>query len=70
FADELTREAVHEQFPGSLPWSPIGLPETYLALLAPGRMAFIPEGKKAVGHGGIALEEVLVPFVRIQRAAK
>jgi hypothetical protein len=33
-------------------------------------MAFIPEGKKAVGHGGIALEEVLVPFVRIQRAAK
>jgi len=69
FADELTREAVHEQFPGSLPWSPIGLPETYLALLAPGRMAFIPEGKRAVSHGGIALEEVLVPFVRIQRTA-
>ena len=69
FADELTREAVRAQYAGSLAWPQIGLPDTYHALLAPGRAAFIHEGKTTVAHGGIALEEVLVPFVRIQRGA-
>jgi len=69
FADELTRETVRAQYPGSLAWPQIGLPDTYHALLAPGRGAFIHEGKTTVAHGGIALEEVLVPFVRIQRGA-
>ena len=67
FTDELTRLSVHGQYPGSLPWPQIGLPETYHALLAPGRSAFIHEGKTTVAHGGIALEEVLVPFIRLQR---
>lgn len=42
------------------------LPDTYRALLAPGRGAFIHEGKTTVAHGGIALEEVLVPFVALK----
>lgn len=67
FTDELTRETVHGQYPGSLPWPQTGLPETYLALLPPGRGAFIHEGKSTVAHGGIALEEVLVPFVKVRR---
>jgi hypothetical protein len=69
FADDLSREAVRAQYPGSVAWPSIGLPDTYRALLAPGRGAFIHEGKTTVAHGGIALEEVLVPFVRIQRGA-
>lgn len=69
FADELTRERVRAQYPGSLAWPQIGLPDTYHALLAPGRGAFIHEGKTTVAHGGIALEEVIVPFVRIRRGA-
>ena len=37
---------------------------TEIAPLA-GRIA---EGKEAVSHGGVALEEVMVPFVRITEA--
>jgi len=67
FVDDLTREKVHAEFPESIPWPQIGLPETYRPLLAPGRSAFIHEGKTTVAHGGIAMEEVIVPFVRVLR---
>jgi hypothetical protein len=65
FPDERTRKQVHEQYPGSIAWPPVGLPEHYLPLLAPGRRAFLSPGKRTVCHGGIALEEVVVPFVRV-----
>ena len=67
FVDDRTRERVRADFPESLPWPQIGLPETYRPLLAPGRSAFIHEGKTTVAHGGIATEEVIVPFVRLER---
>jgi hypothetical protein len=38
-------------------------------LLPRGIDAFLGQGKETLGHGGIALEEVLVPFVRIQESA-
>ncbi len=69
FPDEITRKRVHNQYPTTIMWPPVGLPETYLPLLAPGREAFVPVGKRAVCHGGIALEEVLVPFVRVSKRA-
>ncbi len=47
-------------------WSPLGLPEDYLPLLAPRRSAFIPSGKRIVAHGGISLEELVVPFIQIE----
>ena len=46
-------------------WPPVALPDDYLPLLPPGRSAFINKGKRTVGHGGIAIEEVIVPFVKI-----
>jgi hypothetical protein len=52
-------------FPAAFAWPPVGLPEDYFPLLAPHGACFIPEGREAVSHGGIALEEVMVPFVRI-----
>jgi len=67
FVDDRTREKVRAEFPESLPWPQIGLPEAYRPLLAPGRTAFIHEGKTTVAHGGIAMEEVIVPFVRVER---
>jgi hypothetical protein len=48
----------------------VGLPEDYLPLLAPGRFAFVSEGEHIVGHGGISLEELVVPFVRIERVER
>jgi hypothetical protein len=66
FRDDLTRERVRLEFDGTLAWPQVGIPEDYRPLLAPARGAFIQEGKQAVAHGGIALEEVIVPFVRIR----
>jgi len=68
FSSVHTRSNVHKHFPGSIAWSTIGLPNEYLPLLPPGTRAFIHEGKRTVGHGGISLEEVIVPFVRIMEA--
>jgi hypothetical protein len=65
FRDDLTRANVHEQYPDTVLWPQAGIPDDYRVLLAAGRRAFIPEGKRSVAHGGIALEEVIVPFSRI-----
>ena len=70
FRSESTRAAAARNFPDAIEWPPVGLPKDYLALLAPGRGAFVAEGRHAVGHGGIAMEEVIVPFVKIRRVAQ
>ena len=69
YSDEVLRSRVHEQFPDAVAWPSIGLPEDYLALLAPARSAFVREGDRVVGHGGASLEEVIVPWIRIEPAA-
>ncbi len=69
YSDDVLRSTVHKRFPDAIAWPAIGLPEDYLALLAPGRSAFVREGERVVGHGGASLEEVVVPWVRIERAA-
>ncbi len=53
-------------FSGSIAWTPVGLPPNYFPLIASGRQAFIAYAEKTVAHGGIALEEVIVPFVQIK----
>ena len=45
-----------------------GLPEDYLALLAPARRSFVRESERPVAHGGVTLEEIVVPFVAIERS--
>ena len=69
YSDEALRSRVRDRFPAAIAWPAIGLPEDYLALLAPGRSAFVPKGERVVGHGGASLEEVVVPWVRIEQAA-
>ena len=70
YPDAVLRANVKERFPGTLAWDPIGLPNDYLALLAPARQAFIYENQRTVGHGGISLEELIVPLVQIERKAE
>ena len=67
FNDELTRAKFAKEYEGTIKWPQIGLPDDWRALLAPDRCAFVPVGKHTVGHGGIAMEEVIVPFVKITR---
>lgn len=52
---------------GAREWNPTGLPPGCYPLLAEGTGAFAQEGETLVGHGGLSLEEVLVPLVRIRR---
>jgi len=61
------REEVATRFPESLRWPGYGLPPGRHVLLAGDLKAFADEGERIVAHGGIALEEVLVPFVAIGR---
>jgi hypothetical protein len=67
YPDPVLRRQVKDCFPDALEWPPIGLPEDYLPLLAPGRKAFVSEKKRLVGHGGASLEELIVPLVQIER---
>jgi PglZ domain-containing protein len=67
YPDTLLRAKVKERFPAALEWGPIGLPDTYLALTAPGRQAFVRKGEHIVSHGGISVEEFIVPLVQIER---
>ncbi len=69
YPDQLLRSKVKKKFPDAIEWPAIGLPEDYLCLLAPRRSAFIHEGNRTVAHGGICIEEVVVPLIQIEREA-
>lgn len=51
-------------------WQPVGLPADYFSLVAGGRDAFVNPGDAIVGHGGVAIEEVIVPLVKIERRTR
>lgn len=67
YPNPLLRSRVRERFPTATEWPPVGLPDEYLALLAPARRAFVLEKERTVTHGGICMEEVILPFVRVER---
>tara|TARA_R110001592_G_scaffold165883_2_gene400509 strand:+ start:23497 stop:25491 length:1995 start_codon:yes stop_codon:yes gene_type:complete len=51
-------------------WQPVGLPADYFPLVAGGHDAFVTPGDVIVGHGGIAIEEVIVPLVKFERRTR
>ena len=66
-AEKLTGESVECE---TVQWDDFrldvaGLPANFLPLFAGGRTAFMPEGEQAVVHGGIAVEELIVPFIKV-----
>ena len=67
YSDELLRSQVKARFPDAIEWPAIGLPDDFLPLIASGRSAFIREGEEIVGHGGISIEELVVPLIHIER---
>ena len=68
FRNKDFRDMTAPLYPDAFEWPSVGLPEDYFPLIAPYGWCFMPEGKEAVSHGGIALEEVMVPFVKITEA--
>lgn len=69
YPNETLRDKVREKFPSAIAWDPVGLPPDFMPLVASGRDAFVTAGKHTVTHGGTALEELIVPFVRVMRGA-
>ena len=67
YTDAAFLELAKQQSPSATVWTNVGLPPSLRVLLAPRLDAFLNVGDQAVCHGGIALEEVIVPFVRIER---
>lgn len=68
YSDAALRRRIRGQFPHTLEWPSIGLPEDFQPLLAQGRDAFVVSGQRIVGHGSISLEEVIVPYVQVRAA--
>lgn len=61
------RSHVADSFKFAYEWQPDGLPSNYFPLVASGDDAFINYNETIVGHGGIAVEEVIVPLVKFER---
>lgn len=61
------RSKIQSEFDFSLEWNSSGLPSDYYPLVTQNNDAFIKEGDTVVGHGGIAIEEVIVPLINISR---
>ena len=66
FPDPALRAQVKQRFPDAIEWPTVGLPDDYHALIAPSRASFVRPSERPVAHGGITLEEVVVPLVRIE----
>ena len=67
YPDASLRTRVHKDYPDAIEWPCIGLPDHFLPLFAPDRRAFVREGEQIVAHGGLALEETVVPLVQVSR---
>jgi hypothetical protein len=57
--------ASHDAFRIDIP----GLPSDFLPLFAGARGAFVQQGERIVAHGGLSVEELVVPFVRLDRVS-
>ena len=64
------RARVAGAFPFAREWQPVGLPADYFPLVASGHDAFVNQGDTIVGHGGVAIEEVIVPLVKFERRTR
>lgn len=70
YPDATLRSNVKAHFPAALEWDITGLPENYFPLMAPPRQAFIRKDEKTVCHGGLSVEELIVPLVKVERKRK
>ncbi|MED1124952.1 BREX-3 system phosphatase PglZ [Bacillus atrophaeus] len=59
------RDFAAEKYDQTLKWNDIGLPDDFHVLLAKDGAAFVNRGETIMGHGGISIEEVVVPFIKV-----
>jgi len=69
YKDKSILEQVAGEFSFAKAWEPVGLPDHYFPLVVSGDEAFITKGEKIVGHGGISLEEIIVPWIHFEKSS-
>ncbi len=67
YKTEVLRDSISFDSSEAVAWPSTGLPNDYFPMVMKGRSAFVAKGEKIVGHGGIAIEEVIVPYITICR---
>jgi hypothetical protein len=67
YPDVMLRSTVKQRFVTAIEWEPVGLPSDYLPLIADGRQAFVRAADRIVSHGGVSIEEIIVPFIQVDR---
>ena len=70
YSDDGLLNKAREKYPLAIAWNNPGLPDDCLALIAPHRQAFTEEKRRIVSHGGFSLEEIIVPFVQIEKKSR
>lgn len=71
YSDRLAALRVQNAFPDTVLWDNDGLLPEQLSVLMPAkREAFAPAGEVVVTHGGISIDEVIVPFIQISKESK
>jgi hypothetical protein len=59
---------VQAQYPETILWSDNALlPSGWHALMPTGRRSFAPQGTRVVSHGGLTIDEMVVPLLHIER---
>jgi hypothetical protein len=67
YPTDLLRKQSAEQIPGTIVLPSPALPPNFLPLFAGQRTAFVNKGEPLVAHGGISVEELIVPFVEVNQ---
>ncbi|MDD3535033.1 MAG: BREX-3 system phosphatase PglZ [Candidatus Cloacimonetes bacterium] len=67
YASEALAVGALEKSGSSLLWTPKGIPPQFHCLFAPYQASYLAKGKKSISHGGISLEELMVPLIKINR---
>lgn len=66
YKDKVFRDEAANQY-SSISWPNYGFSDDQHFLLAESKEAFVTSGKEIVSHGGISLEEVIVPFIKVNK---
>ena len=67
YETENLRQSIETNSNDVADWPQAGLPNDYWPKVMKSRKAFVADGERIVGHGGIAIEEVIVPYITICR---
>ena len=65
YRNDVLRSQGIQKYPGARAWEGGGLPEDFKAMVLDGHASFTAKDEVIMAHGGISIEEVIVPFVRI-----